>query len=194
MSSSLKEISYCLGEFLKVVSESNGEIFFIVDIKFLVDFEIMTRQNSQPNHLIEMILWFLKNKTDGIILLDTNDLVKDNSNMLYIQLEYCLKKSFGSNKYDLDKNILVYRDTDDSVVESVYWNVLFPEIKISKFIEKIKSPYDDTNFDIVQINNKNCFLYKIKLSDCIGKNLLNLENEPGIIIEPIDRLNIFVSH
>jgi len=193
LNSSIKEVSYYLQEFLKISSESNGDIFFIIDIKFMVEFEIMMRQKSQPNHLIEMILWVLKNKIDGIILIDPHDFVGNNSNMLYVQLESCLK-NYNPNKYriGLENYILVYRDINDSVIETVYWNILFPGIKISKFIEKIKSPYDETNFDIVQINNKNCFLYKIKIFDCIEKNLLNLENEPGIIIEPIDRLKIFI--
>ena len=192
LNSSLRELDYCLEEFLKIVAESNGEIYFIIDIKFLMEFEVLTRQKSQPNHLIEMILWVLKNKIDGVILFDSNEIVKNNSNMLYIQFESCIK-NFNPIKYNLDKNILVYRNSADTVVESVYWNVLFPEIKISEYdSEKIKSPYDNTYFQIVKINGQECFLYKINLLNCINKNLINLENEPGIIIEPIDRLNIFM--
>lgn len=192
LNSSIKEISYNVEEFLKISNESNGNIFFIIDIKFIVEFELMTRQKSQPNHLIEMMLWKLKNKIDGIILIDPNNFIGNNSNMLYLQLESCLKNHNYSKSDKLDNYILVYRDINDSVIETVYWDILFPEIKISKFIEKIKSPYDNTHFDIVQINNKDCFLYKIKLLNCIDKNLLNLENDPGIIIQPIDRLKILI--
>ena len=117
--SSLRELNHLVGEFLKVVMESNGEICFIIDIKFIIDFEIHTKQSKQPNHLVEMILYLLAGRIDHIVLIDSNGVIKNNSNMLYIQFESCLK-NFNPNKYQLDKNILVYRKTADSVVETVY--------------------------------------------------------------------------
>lgn len=189
----LTEISLNLDKFFKIVKESSGEINLIIDIKFLIDFELLTKQKSQSNHLIDAIIWKLKNnKINSCIIIDPDNIIKNCSNMLYIQLESCLI-NFDKTKYDFNKNLVVFKSIDDSIVETVYWNVLLPEMKISEVINKIKSPFDNTYFDIVKINEKYCFLYNISIKDCIGKNLLNLNNEPGIIIEPIDRLCIYAN-
>jgi hypothetical protein len=187
----LTNISNQIDLFFKIVKESDGEITFVLDIKFLLDFLTETKNKSQPNHLIDLILYKINNKINNIVLFDKNDLVKNKSNLFYIQLESCLK-GFNPNKYILDKNILVYRDSESTVIESVYWNLLYSEIKINQHIKKIKSPYDESFFDLVKISNKICFLYKVNIQEIIYKNLINLENEPGIIVEPLDRFNIYL--
>ena len=126
-------------------------------------------------------------------ILDSNNTVTKYNNMLFAQLETCFI-NYDLSKYNLDKHLLVYKNVNEEVYENVYWNLLYPEIKITKNKEKIKSPYEEkeeSEFSIVEINNKEYFLAKITLSDIIYKNLLNLDYNPGIIIQPIDRINIF---
>ncbi len=177
--------------FLNIVKKSKGDITLVLDIKFLLDFLIETKDKSQPNHLIDLILYKIKNNIENIILFDKNNLIKNNSNLFYIQFESCIK-GVNLNNNILNKNILVYRDAETTVIESVYWNLLYPENKITEHIKKIKSPYDETFFDLVKISNKLCFLYKVNIKEIINKNLINLENDPGIVIDPIDRFNIYL--
>jgi hypothetical protein len=189
--SNLKEISDNLDIFFQIVNESDGEIVFVVDINYLIENFINSKKVS-PNHLVDFILWKLKNKVTFISVLDTNMLVSKYNNMLFAQLETCFV-NFDLSKYNLDQSLLVYKNTEEEIYENVYWNLLYPEMKITKNKQKIKSPYEDkeSEFSIVEINNKECFLAKINLSDIINKNLLNLNNNPGIIIQPSDRINIF---
>lgn len=73
-------------------------------------------------------------------------------------------------------------------MENVYWNVLEPNIKITEFIGKVKSPFDNSYFNLMKICEKTYFVKQIDILDCIDKNLYTLGNEPGIIIDPLDRL------
>lgn len=187
--SNLNEISVNLNNFFQIVKESEGEIVLVLDINYLIDIYVNSK-NIYSNHLIDFILWKLKNKLTYILILDSNITIKKYNNMLFAQLETCFV-NYDLSKYNLDHNLLVYKDVNEDIYKNVYWNLLYPEIKITEQIQKIKSPYGDSEFDIVKINNKECFLTKINLSDVINKNLLNLNNDPGIIIEPTDRINIF---
>jgi hypothetical protein len=188
--SSLLTVSNNLDEFLSVTKESEAEIILVLDINYLIDFFVITKKNSQPNHLFDLIIWKLKNKLSHILILDNSNIIINLNNMLCTQLEKCLKNK--SNNSNFDKKILVFKDTSESVIENVYWNLFYPEMKISEYIEKIKSPYDDSYFDIVQINDKICYLYEVCFKDIIIKNIMNLNSQPGILIEPLDRINIFV--
>lgn len=187
--SNLKEISDNLDNFFQIIKESDGEIVFVLDLNYLFE-NFVKSKNTYPNHLIDFILWKLKNKVTYILLLDSNMLVKKYNNLLFAQLETCFI-NWNLAKYDLNKNILVYKNVEEEVYENIYWNLLYPEMKIIEHIQKIKSPFGESEFDLVKINEKECFLSKINLLDIIEKNLLNLHNDPGIIIEPIDRINIF---
>jgi hypothetical protein len=187
--SNLKEISDNLDNFFQIVKESDGEIVFVLDLNYLFE-NFNKSKNTSPNHLVDFILWKLKNKVTYILLLDSNMVVKKYNNLLFVQLETCFI-NWDLSKYDLDKNILVYKNVNEEVYENIYWNLLYPEIKIMEHIQKIKSPFGESEFNLVKINDKECFLSKINLLDVVDKNLLNLHNDPGIIIEPIDRINIF---
>lgn len=186
--SNLKEISDNLDNFFQIVKESDGEIVFVLDLCYLIE-NFAKSKNISPNHLVDFILWKLKNKVTYILVLDSNMIVKKYNNLLFAQLETCFINC-DLTKYNLDKNILVYKDAEEEIYQNIYWNLLYPEIKIMEHIQKIKSPYGESEFNIVKINNRECFLTKINLLDVVEKNLLNLHNDPGIIIEPIDRINI----
>lgn len=190
INSSLLTVSNNLDEFLSVTKESEAEIILVLDINYLIDFFVITKKKSQPNHLFDLIIWKLKNKLSHILILDNSNIIINPNNMLCTQLEKCLKNN--SNNSNFDKKMLVFKDTSESVIENVYWNLFYPEMKISEYIEKIKSPYDDSYFDIVQINDKICYLYEVCFKDIIIKNIMNSNSQQGILVEPLDRLNIFV--
>jgi hypothetical protein len=187
--SNLKEISDNLNDFFQIVKESDGEIVFVLDVGYLIG-NFIDSKKEVPNHLIDFMLFKLKNKVSWISVLDTNSIVTKYNNMLFAQLETCFVNN-DLSKYNLDSNLLVYKNIDEEVYENVYWNLLYPEMKITQNKKKIKSSCGELEFDIVEINSKDCFLAKINLSDIINKNLLNLNDDPGIIIQPSDRINIF---
>ena len=57
--SNLKEISDNLDNFFQIVKESEGEIFFAIDINYLID-NFINSKKMYPNHLVDFILWKLK--------------------------------------------------------------------------------------------------------------------------------------
>lgn len=111
-----------------------------------------------------------------IFILDRQNIICNQKNLFYLQFE---------------KSIVVYKNVHESIIDNVYWNVLDPSVKISEHIKKIKSPYDKHSYyNLVKINNSEYFVKKININDCIDKNLFDLDNNPGIIIDPIDRFYI----
>lgn len=187
----IKDISKNIDYFIDIVKQSNGKIIFIIDIDYLLKFMVNLKNELKPNHLIDMILYKLMNITNieitDIFIMDKFDIVKNHNNLFYNQLEMCVKKT---NLTYTNKNIVVYKNSDENLIENVYWKLLESNIKITEHIQKIKSPYDNSYFNLVKINDTNCFVKKINICECIDKNLFNLDNKPGIIIDPLDRFNI----
>jgi hypothetical protein len=189
---SISDISQYFDIFHKIISESNGDSIIVIDINYLTNNYILSQEKNIPNHLIEFILWKLnKFSVSEIIMLDTSGLLSDTNNMLFYQFEKCLK-NFDKSRYDINKTITLYKNTNDDILTNVYWNLLYPNIKISSFLNKIKSPYDDNEFQIIEINHTLYYMCVINLQDYIDCNLLNTHNNPRIIIQPPDRLNIQV--
>lgn len=191
LNNNIKNISNNIDNFINILNESDGKMIFVLDIHYLVDFIIKLKNKSIPNHFIDLILFKLKNldnsKIAEIFIFDSSSIIKNKKNLLYTQLELCQNKKI----IELDeKKIIVYKDINESLIENVYWNILQPEIKITNHFGKIKSPYDDTYFNLMEIYDKKCFVKQMNLYECLDKNLYDLDNKPGIIIDPIDRLFI----
>lgn len=189
LNNNIKNISNNIDNFIDIVKESDGKIIFVLDIAYLVNFMVELKKKSIPNHLIDLILFKLTNLEHSTIskiyILDKQSIVKNNSNLLYNQLKICIDKNISELD---DKKIIVYKDIDDTLIENVYWNILEPDTKITKYLGKIKSPYDESQFNLMMIGEKIYYVIQIHISECINKNLYNLNNMPGIIINPIDRL------
>lgn len=191
LNTNIKDISANIDEFLNIVNESDGKIIFVLDISHLVNFMVELKKKSIPNHLVDMILYKLTNSTkiSEIYILDKQSMITNTSNLLYTQLEMCINKTIDKTISDIDKKkIVVYKDENEPLIENVYWYKLEPEMKITEFIGKIQSPYDNTYFNLMKIGEKNYFVKQIDISECIDKNLYTLNNNPGIIIHPVDRL------
>ena len=182
----IKDISKNIDEFINIVNESSGKIVLSIDIEYLINFIVKMNAESKPNHLVDMILYKLSNISE-IFILDRSNIIPNHSNLFYLQLKKCM----GIEINDLEQtNIVVFKSVDESVETNVYWNVLEPG-KIDEWIGKIKSPYDsDSYFNLVKINGKEYFVKKISIQECLNKNLFELDKNPGIVIDPIDRFNI----
>lgn len=193
----LNKIGSNLDIFFQIVSESDGDIILVIDINYLLD-KFNNSKNIVSNHLIDFILWKLKNKLNYIFVLDEKKQIKFSNNLLLIQFEICLV-NWDASKYNFDNNLIVYKDINDNIFNNVYWNILYPNNKITEYLHSIDSPYKNLkyNFSLIKINlnntDKECFLGKINLFDIIYKNLLNLNNDPGIIIDPSDRIDIQIN-
>lgn len=213
----MNEISSRLNELYKIVKESDGQIILALDIGYLIENYVSSKQRGIPNHLIEFLLWKLNCEINEICLLDVDGIISNPHNLLCAQFEMCIK-NFNNleTKYNFEKNILVYKDTSDTPETNVYWNLFYPHMKITEHIGKILSPYDmessnknkdnnedndeDNNefvipnedFHIAVIDGKECFAYKLKISEHIEENLLNIKDNPIVIIDPLDRLNVFL--
>lgn len=207
--SSLKQISNNIDEFINIVRESNGKIVFVIDINYFKKFLIDIKNKSVPNHLTDLILYKLLHvstnsenqntiKITDIFILDKDNIVQNPHNLFYLQLKQCVSLNVNTQDINIDemkqkiikdKYIMVYKKTADSLIENVYWNILEPGM-ISEHIGKIKSPFESNSyFNLVKINDQECFVKKIYINECIEKNLFDLDKNPGIIIDPIDRLN-----
>lgn len=184
----IKEISNNIDEFKKIVNESNGKIVLVIDISYLMDFVVKMKTQSKPNHLIDMILFKLSNISE-IFILDRLNIISNQHNLFYLQLEKCMDKSNNKINNVEQTNIVVFKSVNESLESNVYWNVLEPG-KISEWLGKIKSPFDDTYFNLVKIDGKEYFVKKISIQECVNKNLFELDKNSGIIIDPIDRFNI----
>jgi hypothetical protein len=183
----IKDVSRNIDNFLNIVNESDGKIIFVLDISYLLNFMVELKKKSIPNHLIDMILYKLTNSTkiSEIYILDKQSIITNTSNLFFIQLEMCMGKNISEMN---EKKIVVYKDVNESLIENVYWYVLEPEIKITEFIGKVQSPYDNTYFNLMKIGEKKYFVRQINISECVDKNLYTLNDNPGIIIHPVDRL------
>jgi len=190
LNSNIKNISTDIDEFLNIVNESNGKIIFVLDISYLLNFMIELKKKSIPNHLIDLILYKLRNSTKilKIYILDKQSMISNTSNLLYTQLKMCIRDTTNTNHKLDEKKIVVFKDTDELLMVNVYWNVLEPAVKMNEYIGKVKSPYDDTYFNLMKISEKTYFVKQINISECVDKNLYTLNVEPGIILDPVDRL------
>jgi hypothetical protein len=187
--SNLKEISNNLDIFFEIVKESEGEIVFVLDINYLIG-NFIDSKKTCPNHLIDFIIWKLQKKLTYILVFDLDSNIKKYNNMLFAQLETCFINC-DLSKYNMNLILQVYKNIDEEVYENVYWNLLDSEFNIKKTEQKVKSPYEKLEFAIGEFNGNKYFLCVVSIADLVGKNLLNLNNDPGIIIEPPDRIKIY---
>lgn len=187
INTNIKNISVNIDEFINIVNESDGKIIFVLDISHLVNFMVELKKKSIPNHLIDMILYKLTNSTkiSEIYILDKQSMITNTSNLLYTQLEMCINKHIDNID---EKKIVLYKDIDETLIENVYWNILESHMKITEHLGKVQSPYDNSYFNLMKIDEKKYFVKQIDISECVNKNLYTLNNNPGIIIHPIDRL------
>ena len=184
------------------VEESNANVYLIIDINYLINFLIIGEKAKIPVHIFDFLLLKLKKfNFDSIIIYDeTNNYTE--SNLLYEQI----KTNFRIiNKLDSEmftREIKVYKKIDSNYLD-IYLNITnFNDIIVIK--QKVKAPdskeseepketeetdQSESVFSFGLVNGSESFISKVKILDIIGKNIFELENNPGIILDPLDKIN-----
>lgn len=181
-----------LNQFIKIVSESKTEIGLIIDIKYFINFFQEYKEKNQQIHLLDLIIYKLKKCLIKKVLIFDEDNLYQKNNLLYKQLEFVLLK----NKKDLDIfNVFKFIKKINDSEYDIYWipSKLEDNIVIIKEIE----PEDDNSIYSKYFIGKNgdddIFICEAALIDIIDKNIFELEESPGIVIDPIDKINIILT-
>ncbi len=194
----LKQIENDIEQVYSDVQESNANVYLILDINYLINFLIIGEKAKVPVHIFDFLLLKLKKfNFDSIIIYDENNNY-DESNLLYEQIKTNFKII---NKFESEiftREIQVYKKIDSNDLD-IYWNMTnFNDVIDIK--QQVKTPNyndndDDDNiesqnsFSFGLVNGSESFISKIKILDIIEKNIFELESNPGIILDPLDKIN-----
>lgn len=187
--SNITQLSNDLEQVYDAVSESDGQITFILDIDYLIKFLIKCEKNNTPAHIFDFILLKLKKfNLENIIIFDFDNKYS-KTNLLYEQIKINFKiTNFFDSEFITDE-ITVYKKLIDNEL-NIYWNLINPldQIELNEKINTETISHDLIEIFHGKINNTETFISKIKISDVINKNIFELENNPGIILDPLDKI------
>jgi hypothetical protein len=112
-------------------NEEGGEVCVILDIGYILNFIRLTEENSGvENHILDYLLYKLKNKVDKLFILDEKQELGENS-LLYRDIYLMYKKSdktnsnivmlyYNNKKECLENNyITIYKNKDN-----LYWKMV----------------------------------------------------------------------
>jgi len=192
----LKQIENDIEQVYSDVQESNANAYLILDINYLINFLIIGEKAKVPVHIFDFLLLKLKKfNFDSIIIYDENNNY-DESNLLYEQIKTNFKiiNKFESEMFT--REIQVYKKIDSNDLD-IYWNMTnFNDVIDIK--QQVKTPNNNDDDDNIEsqnsfsfglVNGSESFISKIKILDIIEKNIFELESNPGIILDPLDKIN-----
>jgi hypothetical protein len=188
----IKQLDNEITQLINVINESNTELTLIIDIKYLINFLNNFKKVNQQIHLFDLILHKLYNcPINNILIYDENNLYQSN-NLLYTQIEVVLLKN---NDFDLEKKLTFYKKISDPEY-NIYWNILTNSDLNSNYVieydkelktESTNSPNE--KFLIGKINLQEVYICDTTIKNIIYKNIFNLDLDPGITIDPFDKIN-----
>ncbi len=190
---SLKQIENDIEQVYSDVQESNANVYLILDINYLINFLIIGEKAKVPVHIFDFLLLKLRKfNFDSIIIYDDNNNY-DKSNLLYEQIKTNFKIINKSQSELFLNEIQVYKKIDSNDLD-IYWNMTNPNdiIEIKQQVNKTDNINENsTNIDFAfgLVNGSEAFVSKIKILDIIEKNIFELETNPGIILDPLDKIN-----
>ncbi len=185
---SLRELDNEIAQLVDVITESNTQLTIIIDINYLINFINKFKQNSQQIHIFDWLLYKLNNcPIANIMIYDESHTYKAN-NLLYKQIETVLiKKSI----LDCESKLTLIKNIDDQE-DNIYWKIINELNTEIEYIKKIESSNDTESYYFGKILNKEFYICKTIISNIIGKNIFELNDNPGIVIEPIDKIKYIV--
>lgn len=186
--SNIQEMDEQIDQLEKVIQDSKSEFALIIDINYLINFVNKFRKLEQQIHLIDMLLYKLKNfSINKIIVLDEDNNYQEN-NLLYQQIKCVLQK----NKYVSNNKIILYKDTQDDE-HNIYWRILQDQSFNLDTCKKIESPIENSdNFYVGTYEDSLCYISETTIHKIIEKNIFELYYKPGIVIDPIDKINLIM--
>jgi hypothetical protein len=172
-------------EIKSIIDNSNAETILIIDINYIMNFLLDSKEKKIPVHIFDFLLFQLKKfNLDKIIIFDEENKYSKN-NLLYKQIKLCLDKkniNLPIEEYELQ----VYNYYKD---DNLLWKIASSDDKI---IIKKKLIIDfDTNIQCYHglVNDIKAFICKTQISELINNNIFELEINPGIVIDPLDKIN-----
>lgn len=123
-----------------------------------------------------------KTKPDSII----NKIIEDNNTES--KNIFKLYKCVDDSKKSLEKTIGSINPID----ENIYWDLVEDENEITEYLGKIKSPYDDTFYNLMTISGKHCFVKNVYINELINTNIFCSEINSSVTINPIKRLFTYI--
>ena len=126
-------------------------------------------------------------ESKGLSILDEENNYEEN-NLLYTQIKCVLLKnnSISNNK------IILYKNTSDDE-HNIYWRIIQDQNIDLTLSKKIDSPVENLeNFYLETINDDLCYICESSIHKIIQKNIFELYYKPGIVIDPIDKINLIM--
>ncbi len=185
----IKQLDIELNQFIEIVCESKTEVGLIIDIKYFINFFKEFKQKNQQVHLLDLIIYKLKKcQIKKIMIYDEDNLYLKN-NLLYKQLEFVLlKNKNNSDVFNIFKFIKKINDSE----YNIYWATT--KLEDNLIIVKEIEPNDDNSIYSKYFLGKNgdddIFICETTLIDIIDKNIFELEDKPGVVIDPVDKINL----
>lgn len=180
-----------IAELTDVITESNTQLTLIIDINYLINFINKFKQNNQQIHIYDWILHKLNNcPIKNVMIYDETNTYKAN-NLLYKQIESVLNKNLDFN---FEEKIILIKNIDDQE-DNLYWNIIKEADTEIEFIKEIKSEssIDETEvYYYGKILNKEFYICKTIISNLIKKNIFELNDNPGIVLDPIDKIKYLI--
>ncbi len=190
---SLKQIENDIEQVYSDVQESNANVYLILDINYLINFLIIGEKAKVPVHILDFLLLKLRKfNFDSIIIYDENNNYSE-LNLLYEQIKTNFRIINKSQSELFLNEIQVYKKIDSNDLD-IYWNMTNPNdvIVIKQQVNKTDNLNEGTtniDFAFGLVNGSEAFVSKVKILDIIEKNIFELETNPGIILDPLDKIN-----
>jgi len=176
-------------EIKSIINNSNAETILIIDINYIMNFLLDSKVKNNPVHIFDFLLFQLKKfNLDKIIIFDEENKYSKN-NLLYKQIKLCLDiKSINLPVEEYELRVYNYfKDSDENY--NLLWKIANSDDKI--IMKKNVNPNFENclQFNYGLVNDIEAFICKVKISDIITKNIFELEINPGIVLDPLDKIN-----
>lgn len=172
-----------------IIDDSNAETILIIDIKYLINFLLKSKEKNIPVHIFDFLLFQLKKfNLKKIIIFDEENKYSKN-NLLYTQIKLFLNINnitVPVEEYELQVYNYFKNDFENY---NFFWKISNSDDKII-IKDKVNADFD-TNIEFYNgfVNEIEAFICKVKISDIITKNIFELKINPGIVLDPLDKIN-----
>ena len=192
-----------LDEVKSIIQDSNGETVLLIDINYLIDYLTICDKENIPVHIYDFLLLKFKQFNFEKILIFDGENKYSKNNMLYKQiglfldpeniiLQKLLNSESDSESDSNSNQIHVYKKFQDNDY-NIIWKIAMSDDLVIKTKVVDTTVTTGIKFYFGKVNHVESFISKIKISEIIRKNIFELDDNPGIIVDPIDKINFILS-